>query len=83
MFFVFLFRYETKAEFEKQEDFKQYNVDVHRICLGRGQKYYDAGVRAMHKWITLKLGWVEVFPSIPEMVGKFVFSSLKNMKKNI
>ncbi|WP_437623890.1 DUF1990 family protein [Sorangium sp. So ce1151] len=43
-----------------------FDVDHHRVVLGRGAELFDRAVEAMRRWAQLRLGWVELcYPDAP------------------
>jgi hypothetical protein len=52
--------YQTKAEFLRDERYKAYNVDQHRIKLGVGAETYRKAVDAICNWKPFSMDWVEL-----------------------
>lgn len=47
-----------------------FNVDHHRVVLGRGAARFDRAVEAMRCWAQFRLGWVELcYPDAPLQTG--------------
>jgi len=49
-----------------------YAVDRCRICLGKGQRTFDAACAALRRWEMFRLGWVTPWPEPPIEVGSVV-----------
>jgi len=49
----------------KGYQFNDYNVDHHRVRLGRGEECYRAATKALREWKMFSLNWVELcFPDV-------------------
>jgi len=65
----------TKSSLENDERFKTYNVDHHRILLGKGSLAFDKAVFSLREWKQFAIDWVQLFPNNPAAsleVGKEV-----------
>ena len=46
---------------------KSYNVDHNRVLLGKGEADFHRAALAMRDWKMFDLGWVRLYPAIPEL----------------
>lgn len=59
-------KYLTPEEFRKDDQFKQFNIDYHRVKLGMGETAFKNAVEGLRTWKHFNFDWVELYyPNAP------------------
>jgi len=70
----------TKEEFLKDERFKEFDLDHHRLKLGQGESIYNKAVEGLKAWKQFNQEWVELhFPGTPIVVGSDIAICARSM----
>jgi len=62
-----------KESFEDDPTLQSFDIDHHRILLGKGEECFRKAVEALKQWKTFDMNWVSLcFPDTPIEVGSVV-----------